>query len=142
MARTIITSADIGLDSASSPQSADTGGVEPDDYKSKLMKYIPGEVVALYVTLEAMVKSSVVAGDSTSAYWVIFLIGLAGTPFYLWGGAKIWKVKQIVISTMSFAVWVFALGGPFESLEWYQAHKVYAAMVLPVYTFMVATLDP
>jgi len=116
---------------------------EPDDYKAKLLKYIPAEVVSLYVSLDAIVKASTTTVDEmTYAYLAIFVVGIIGTPLYLWKHAKVIKRKQLLISTIAFIVWVFALGGPFDNWHWYQTHKVYAALVLPLYTFIVAGIDP
>jgi hypothetical protein len=147
MARTIVTKADIPRIVANAfPDFA--GGdkkppIEPDDYKTKLMKYIPAEVISLYVTLEAAINASAhTAADTVGPFWLIFIVGLIGTPIYLWRINKVSKGLQLAVSTGAFAVWVFTLGGPFEGWDWYQGHKIYAALILPIYTFAVAAIDP
>jgi hypothetical protein len=104
-----------------------------DDYATRLVKYIPGEVLAVYVAM-----SSILAGaenPGTFLPWAVFLFGFVSTPLYL---ARIGKVKGLwhpLVSTGAFFVWVFALGGPFASLAWYD--PVYGALLLPAYTFSI-----
>jgi hypothetical protein len=108
-------------------------GTQADEYVDRVIKLIPGEVVALYITLAGILAAS---GQNTSTiFWLIFIVCLIGTPLYLSKISKVGNVVQIVISTVAFAVWVFALGGPFATLSWYV--PVYGALLLPVFTFFV-----
>lgn len=113
----------------------------PDKYKDRLLKYIPAEVIALYITLNGILRSA--TNDPTFpeqlVAWIIFGVGLFGTWLYLWRVSKVSKTWQYVISIGAFAVWVFALGGPFVYLAWYR--PVYGALFLPTYTFLVATYE-
>ncbi len=109
----------------------------PDDYKTRLLKYIPGEVVALYIFLEGIVKSA--ADVPHAIYWVIFCVGALGTYLYLLRVAKVEKQVQLIISVVAFCVWAFALGGPFAQLAWYK--PVYGALLLPIYTFFVPMIE-
>lgn len=71
-----------------------------------------------------------------------FLALLALTPLYIWRATteagKPAAKAQIIVSTISFAVWVFALGGPFASLGWYI--PAYGALLLPIYTIAVPAI--
>jgi hypothetical protein len=49
-------------------------------------------------------------------------------------------MTQTAISTGAFAVWVFALGGPFASLVFYRPS--YGSIVLIMYTLVVALITP
>jgi hypothetical protein len=72
--------------------------------------------------------------------WVIFVLFLTITPFYL-RQAGVTKARQIIIATASFAVWVFAVtpnGGPFA----FKHHDFYAALLLPLYTFIIPVIAP
>ncbi|MGI0117676.1 hypothetical protein [Zooshikella sp. RANM57] len=109
-----------------------------DDYASKLVKYIPAEVVALYIALNSILVSSDKTG--TMLYWIVFLVCLVGTGLYLWKVAKVTKILQISISVVAFFVWAFALGGPFEYLDWYE--PLYGALLLPIYTFFIPMFEP
>jgi hypothetical protein len=86
-------------------------GTQADDYTSKLVKYIPSEVVALYIALGSILGSS--DKSDSSLYWVIFGVCLVGTGLYLWRVTNVTKVTQIVISVVAFFVLAIALGGPF-----------------------------
>lgn len=106
-----------------------------DDYKTRLLKYIPAEVVTLYVTLEG-----VIGEQRLALLWLVFLIGLIATPFYLVRIYKVSKRSQLIISTVAFAVWVLALGGPFESIPGYE--PLFGSIILVLYTFLVPLFDP
>ncbi|HEV2389039.1 MAG TPA: hypothetical protein VGS20_17495 [Candidatus Acidoferrales bacterium] len=110
---------------------------EPDDYKSRLLKYIPTEVVAVYLTIAGIVHASG-SGLPRPTLSVVFVVLLVATPLYLWRVLQVTKAPQLAVSTVSFAVWVFTLGGPFASAGWYR--PAYGAILLPLYTFMVPIL--
>jgi len=108
----------------------------PDDYKMKVIKYIPTEIVAAYITLEGIIKAS--AQAPVGAYWMVFVILLVLTPIYVWritdqaGRKPAWD--QIIISFFSFIIWVMAIGGPFDTMSWYQ--PIYPALLLPIFTLV------
>lgn len=110
---------------------------EADKYTVKLMKYIPTEVIAVYITLEALVRSS--ADMNHVLYWIVFMFGIIVTPFYLWKVEKVLKKLQLLISTMAFIIWVFAMGGPFTYVEWYD--PLYGAVLLIMYTFFIPIIE-
>ena len=116
------------------------GGVpqlQIDDYTTKLIKYIPADIVAAFVVLDGILRSA--AQVPTEVYWIVFFVLLILTPLYIWRVTtepnKPPAIAQILISTISFFVWVFALGGPFTHLDWYQ--PVYGALVLPIFTLAI-----
>lgn len=106
-----------------------------DDYKSRLLKYIPAEIIAVYLTMDGVVKSAAAQLSVAQIEWVIFVILLVATPLYLWRIAGVTKIVQLCVSTISFAVWVFTLGGPFAFTTWY--HPAFGALLLPLYTFLL-----
>lgn len=109
----------------------------PDDYKMRVIKYIPTEIVAAYVTLEGIIKATEKA--PAGAYWMVFIILLVLTPIYMWRITEQSDQKpawdQIIVSFFSFIIWVMALGGPFATLSWYQ--PIYPALLLPIFTLVV-----
>jgi hypothetical protein len=109
----------------------------PDDYATRLLKYIPAEVITLYLTLTSLLRSSVDASPILD--WVIFAIGTVATPLYLWRLQKVHRILQLAISTGAFIVWAFALGGPFTGVSWYV--PVYGGILLSVYTFLIPILE-
>ena len=112
--------------------------VAPDAYRERLLKYIPSEVIAVYLTLYGLLKS---ANDPPGwIIWAVFAFGLLVTPLYLARVLHVRKRLQLTIATGAFAVWVFATGGPFLPLPWYQA--VYGSLLLVAYTFVVPLIEP
>ena len=110
---------------------------QADKYTERLIKYIPAEVIALYLTLDAVIRSS----DTIPVlvYWMIFIFGVFATYLYLWKIEKVDKVIQLTISAGAYCVWVFSLGGPFVHLGWYD--PIYAALLLPIYTFVIPLIE-
>ena len=110
---------------------------EVDDYKSRLLKYIPAEIVAAFVTIEGIIKS--VTQAPVFVYWTVFFVLLVLTPFYVWRVSsepdKPPATAQIVVAAIAFFVWVFALGGPFSSLGWYM--PLYGSILLVLYTVAI-----
>ena len=119
-------------------ETADAGVAKPDNYAERLIKYIPSEVIAVYLTLEGIVKASEYK-ESASFYWSIFLFGLTATWLYLYKVVGVRKTSQLAVSTLAFAVWVFSFGGPFRFLG---IPDLVPALVLPAFTFAVPFFEP
>jgi len=102
-----------------------------DTYSDKIIKYVPTEVIILYISLETILKSQ--QNTQYLLHWFIFIFGIVATYLYLNRIGKVVKTKQLVISMLAFCVWVFAMGGPFSALSWY--NSIYGAILLPIYTF-------
>lgn len=117
-----------------------TASQAPDDYVDRLLKYIPAESVALYLTLQGIILSGAEGPSLDQWLWIIFAIGLVGTPMYLWRVVKVGKKGQLVVSTAAFGVWVFALGGAFASMSWYE--PFIGSLALVVFTFFVPLISP
>ena len=89
-----------------------------DSYTSRLIKYIPSEILAVYLTLRSLVVSSFDASKCGSgllwAYWFIFSFGVLITPFYMWRVQQKMSPKRttdlgiILISTGAFIAWAIA----------------------------------
>ena len=119
-----------------------TPPVEFDSYFDKAVKYIPADIVAAWVAVTGLVSS---ARDipQQAVLWVAFGIGLLLTAWWTWKQAaapgRRPPVTQAIISTGAFAVWVFALGGPFQHVP---GQPVYGSLLLILYTLVVALIDP
>ena len=82
------------------------------DYRDKLLKLIPGEVVAAYITIDGIIPS-----DDLRARWVslaVSLVLLAAVPLYLTKTLEVVNVRQIWFTMISFLIWLYSLGGPFK----------------------------
>ncbi len=116
--------------------------VEIDTYFDKVVKYIPADIVGAWVAVTGLISS---ARDipRLTILWVAFGIGLILTAWWTWKQAALPgrrpPVTQVVISTGAFAVWVFALGGPFQHVP---GRDVYGSLLLILYTLVVALIDP
>ena len=113
---------------------------EVDTYFTKLLKYIPAEIISGYVAIDAIFKS--LKDVSDVFMWVVVAALTVLTALYILRltnepGKKA-AVSQVIISTFAFLVWVFALGGPFARLGWYQYY--YGAILLVVFTLSVPVL--
>src|SRR5574340_529342 len=131
MERTIITKRDVQV----MPKAVATPIQKEDNYLSRLLKYIPAESVSAYMTLDGLVRSSQNQLSLQIGLWAVFGIGLIGTWFYLWKLYNVTKIGQLVISTIAFAIWVFALGGSFAYFSWYQPWI--GKVLITVYTFLI-----
>lgn len=131
----------LGIDAAAAGEKEKAPPAKtPDDYRDKLMKYIPGESVAFYLMLENTAVGSFAndAGAFQMALWFIFALGILGTIIYLWGISKVRDVRQILITTIAFIVWVFSLGGPFAFIQY---HEFFGSVALGFTTFVIPALD-
>jgi len=110
---------------------------EADSYTERLIKYIPAEIVAVFILVQGLVQE---LSDDPVLFsrisWGIFILFCILTPLYLLRLQGVKKVTQLIISILAFAVWVFALGGPFATLGWY--NPLYGQILLPIFTILIA----
>ena len=116
---------------------------EVDTYFDRVVKFVPADIVGAWVAAAGIVKGA--AGIPTQkVLWIVFVFGLLLTPFWTLrqtheeGAPR--ALLQAGIATLAFAVWVFALGGPFASLPFY--HEVYGSLVLIGFTLVVGLIVP
>lgn len=129
--------------------------VPPDEYRDRLIKYIPAEAVALfafvdktligYYGLNASGVPTTRPADPLMTWLPILflLLGLIGTPIYLYRQrlkGQPW-VLHAIISTVAFLLWAYTLGGSIFIINgWY--HTLAAAIVAPVFTFVAGMFEP
>ncbi len=113
-----------------------------DTYFDKVVKFIPADIVAAWVAVTGLVASAPDIPRET-ILWIAFAIGLILTAWWTWKQAaapgRRPAVTQAIISTGAFAVWVFALGGPFQHVP---GQHVYGSLLLILYTLIVALINP
>jgi hypothetical protein len=102
-----------------------------DFYLDRMWKLTPAEVVVAFILTNAMVTLT----GSTAMVWASFLALVALTPLYLRFVGGVTGKGQLIASTTVFIAWVFALGGPFTSLDWYT--PLLGALVLAIVTLIV-----
>jgi hypothetical protein len=91
-----------------------------DNYLSKMVVYIPTEIIAGYVAVSGFIKGLPPRQQFT---WFCIVAGalLVLTPIYLFAAtSRPGRTKSFshpVTGAVAFAAWVFATGGPFERFQ-------------------------
>jgi hypothetical protein len=119
------------------------GGKRGDDYLGRLAKYIPAEIVALYLFTSGMVQAKPEGSLRCRAHWIIFVINGCLVPLYFvfatTRGKKAPLWLQVILASLAFPVWVLAMGGPLNKclpgFEQWEA-SVILAFVTVVFGFI------
>jgi hypothetical protein len=119
-------------------------GEEIDTYFDRVVKYIPADIVAAWTAAAGLVASAGPRVNAKMLLWVVFVFELILTPLWILKQTsrpnKPPAAAQSIIGTGAFFVWVFALGGPFVYLSFYQ--PIYGSLLLIFYTLIVALKVP
>jgi hypothetical protein len=107
-----------------------------DSYRERLVKYVPVEIIVLYVAVYGILYA--VAGFdpwfSFTSFWLL-VAGIMAVFLYLWIAEGISDGIQMAISIIGFVLFAFALGViPLSTLPGY--NQVIASVALPVYVFV------
>ena len=96
-----------------------------------LLKLIPSEVIAVHVFIQ---------GVMPRVFWptfVVFLLLVGITPLYLFWAMGVRSRPQLVVSTLSLVVWIYALNqGPFRFMRspWWEPW--YGSVLLALWTLV------
>ena len=106
--------------------------IEQDNsFLQVLLKLIPSEVIAVFVFIQGVMPRQLLP------HVVVTVLLLALTPFYLSWAAGVRARPQLVISTLSLAVWIYAMGvGPLRFIRppWYEPW--HGAVALAIWTLV------
>lgn len=125
-------------------QAPPADATDTDSYFEKLIKYIPADIVAAYVTIAGILQEH----DNQPIWmtWAVFGCLLALTPLYVcWlkttpPGISASKTFHWTASCIAFTVWVFALGGPFAAaFDWYR--PFFGSIALILTTLLLPALE-
>ena len=113
----------------------------PDDsYFQKLLRYIPGDIVAAYLTVDGVLRSQI--HNENWLPWSVFGVLFLLTPFYVVfkmsdpPGFTFSRNFNVAASLFAFTVWVFALDGSFaHTFHWW--NPVYGSVLLVVTTLVM-----
>ena len=108
----------------------------------KVVRYIPGEVVATYLAISGIVSTAsgipnaivmwIVTGALVvlTPLWTLYATNIPGKP-------RPWF--QAVASTVAFVVWAFTIAGQILFVSWYQ--PVYGSILLIFSTFAIPLFE-
>ena len=122
-----------------------SGGPDADEYFDRVLKYIPADVVGGWIAAKGIIESQAQEDPTLpTILWVAFAVGLLLTAVWTYRQTqepgKGVAFTQIVMAIAAFAVWVFALGGPFAQLEWYK--PFHGSLVLIAFTLGAGAIVP
>jgi hypothetical protein len=108
-----------------------------DNYITKLLKYVPLEVLGFYLFVQGLIIDNV-DDRHERAIWLgsLLVLILVLTAAYDKSVLSIKRVTQIVMSVVGLAIYIFAIGGWFATTTWYQAW--YATIALAVFGLAVS----
>lgn len=114
-----------------------------DGYFDKVIKYIPADIVGAWIAVTGLINSD--SGAPTALLlWITFGAGIILTLLWTLKQTSVPNKKpamtQVLVSTGSFMVWVFALGGPFATLSFYR--PLYGSLLLIFYTLSIGLITP
>ncbi len=121
-----------------------------DNYLSRMVTYIPTEIIAGYVAISGFIKT-MPAPRQFPWFCVTSLALLVLTLFYLrFATAKAGRKRPLshpITGAIAFAAWVFATGGPFEhyqmsadgSTGWY--NRAIGSVVLVMVCLLLAVIQ-
>jgi hypothetical protein len=104
---------------------------ENNTFFQLLLKLIPSEVIAVFVFIQGVMPQLL------APQLVVSLLLVAITPLYLHAAMGVRSRAQLVVSTLSLLVWIFALGqGPvrFIPSPWYEPW--YGSVALALWTLV------
>lgn len=106
-----------------------------DDLKSRIIKMIPGEIVAAYIAC----NTAITQFEGTDAtYWIVFALIILLTPFYLRRIMQIKDLVQILIMCVAFILWCITLEQPFDQVfNDKNAQQLFSTLALTIFTFAV-----
>ena len=125
---------------------------DPDSRSERLLKFIPGEAIGLYLFLESAIKAAATPPESSGSgiisanekqilLWISLGVALVFNWLYL---LRVWKVQrssQRLISCVALVVYVFAGGGAFATYAWYK--PLYGTLALAIAgAFLIFAPEP
>lgn len=129
---------EIPVSLATEPPASVAGQTSADDYLTRLVKYIPPEVIGFYLFAVSIVQSGA-AGPALQ----VWLLGLLVTTvvlaaLYSWRVLAVRRRSQLLVGVVAVIVYAFAIGGWFATLSWYQSW--YGSIVLAVFAVLIGIL--
>jgi len=120
--RNIITPEDVarvGLERADATVPPGTPTV--DDYWTRLLKYVPVEMIGSYLAIAGVLTTAYKEGTTGRqvSLAVLTVAGLIATWFFAQRVLGVVRTLQLAMTVAAFLVWVFATGGVFATWGWW-----------------------
>lgn len=116
-----------------------------DGYAGKLVKYIPGEVIAFFTPISALIgaagsSNSSAAGSNTGWLIAVTVVGALAAPAYVFvGAAASVRPYTYVLSTVAFVAWAFGVSPPLDAAAGLSAVAVGVSLGCAV--FLIPLID-
>ena len=139
--RTVITKRNCEAVQSAHPGTTNPAGILKDSYRERLLKYIPVEIVVLYVAVYGMAYAMLAADPvfPLIARWIL-IGGIVATPLYLLEAEHVTDWVQLMVATAGFVLWGFALGVvPLSELPGY--NQIVASLAFPLYVFISPMIE-
>lgn len=107
-----------------------------NDFKDRLVKLIPSEIVTAYVTIQGLISGYAGAGNKEKLMWIVFGALFLLTPVYLYFITEVRKWGQIIFTSIAFVIWVIAIGSPITSILDFPSVFI-GSVLLVVYTLLI-----
>lgn len=104
---------------------------EDNSFLKALLKLMPSEIVAVYLFLQGVLP------DRLVPHLVVSAVLVALTPLYLRFAMGVRSRVQLLVSTLSMVVWIYALGqGPVRFLSAPLYEPWYGSAALAIWTLV------
>lgn len=108
-----------------------------NDFKDRLVKLIPSEIVTAYVTIQGLLSGAASpAGNKNLLLWIVIALLFILTPVYLYYIGNVKKWSQIIFTAVAFILWVIVIGSPVKEILGYEAGFI-GSIFLVLYTLMI-----
>jgi hypothetical protein len=104
----------------------------PDGYLGKLIKYIPVEIIGSYLIISGLLESAYASATTARrvSLGLFFILGILVSYAYAKRVLHVVRASQLAMTSLAFAVWVFAAGGVFATLAWWHPWMGTIAVVM------------
>jgi branched-subunit amino acid transport protein len=111
-----------------------------DDYLTKLLKYVPIEILGAYLFVEGLITTNVDEGSDALQKWLgwTLVAAIILTAIYARTVLNVVRGSQIVMGAVGIAVYVFATGGWFATTSWYE--DWFSGIALVLFALFVAVI--
>jgi hypothetical protein len=113
------------------------GATLPNDFKDRLVKLIPSEIVTAYITIQGLISGTTSpTGKIDTLLWIVIAALIILTPIYLIYVGNVKKTGQLIFTTIAFIIWVIVIGSPIKEILDFPASFI-GSIMLVLYTLVI-----